>query len=76
MSAPISSAQVSDMQEDSAVLDMPDPEEQDDLISENEPDFMENEQTWPTEEELAEADGKDVLQMSCKYLLCEGTNRN
>jgi hypothetical protein len=62
MSAPISSAQVSDMQEDSAVLDMPDPEEQDDLISENEPDFMENEQTWPTEEELAEADGKSVYR--------------
>jgi pre-rRNA-processing protein TSR1 len=27
-------------------------------VAENEPDFMENEQTWPTEEELAEADGK------------------
>jgi pre-rRNA-processing protein TSR1 len=47
------------MQEDSNVLDMPDPEEQDDLVSENEPDFMENEQTWPTEEELAEAEGTD-----------------
>jgi pre-rRNA-processing protein TSR1 len=33
------------------------PGEQDDLVAENEPDFMENEQTWPTEEELAEADG-------------------
>jgi pre-rRNA-processing protein TSR1 len=57
------------MQEDSAVLDIPDPEEQDDLVSENEPDFMENEQTWPTEEELAEADGKDILQIS---MYCEG----
>jgi pre-rRNA-processing protein TSR1 len=47
-----------DMQEDSSVLDAPVPEEQDDLVAENEPDFMENEQTWPTEEELAEADGK------------------
>ncbi|KAI8089353.1 uncharacterized protein BX664DRAFT_332799 [Halteromyces radiatus] len=45
-----------DMQEDIQVLDTPVPEEQDDLVAENEPDFMENEQTWPTEEELAEAD--------------------
>ncbi|KAI8340516.1 hypothetical protein BC941DRAFT_370793 [Chlamydoabsidia padenii] len=45
-----------DMQEDISVLDTPTPEEQDDLVAENEPDFMDNEQTWPTEEELAEAD--------------------
>ena len=57
MSAPTLASQLSDMQEDSAVLDIPDPDEQDDLVSENEPDFMENEQTWPTEEELAEAEG-------------------
>ncbi|KAL9557881.1 hypothetical protein MBANPS3_001190 [Mucor bainieri] len=48
----------SDMQEDIEVIDTPKPEEQDDLIAENEPDFMENEQTWPTEEELAEADAR------------------
>lgn len=47
-----------DMDEDAAVLDTPNPEEQDDLIAENEPDFMDNEQTWPTEEELAEADAR------------------
>ncbi|ORZ08316.1 hypothetical protein BCR42DRAFT_495429 [Absidia repens] len=45
-----------EMQEDLSVLDTPSPEDQDDLVAENEPDFMENEQTWPTEEELAEAD--------------------
>lgn len=45
------------MDEDDQVLDTPNPEEQDDLLAENEPDFMDNEQTWPTEEELAEADG-------------------
>ncbi|KAI8337479.1 hypothetical protein BC941DRAFT_396298 [Chlamydoabsidia padenii] len=44
------------MQEDISILDTPSPEEQDDLVAENEPDFMDNEQTWPTEEELAEAD--------------------
>ncbi|KAI7872517.1 hypothetical protein BDF14DRAFT_1754280 [Spinellus fusiger] len=44
-----------EMQTDAAVLDTP-TGEQDDLVAENEPDFMDNEQTWPTEEELAEAD--------------------
>ncbi|KAI9473689.1 MAG: hypothetical protein EXX96DRAFT_621326 [Benjaminiella poitrasii] len=48
----------SDMQEDNDVVDTPNPEEQDDLIAENEPDYMNNEQTWPTEEELAEADAR------------------
>ncbi|KAI8354884.1 hypothetical protein B0O80DRAFT_369145, partial [Mortierella sp. GBAus27b] len=38
------------------VLDTPVPEEQDDLAAENEPDLMANEQTWPTEEELMEAE--------------------
>ncbi|KAG2171939.1 hypothetical protein INT43_001415 [Umbelopsis isabellina] len=57
LSAPLATAtRMSDMQEDAAVLDEPKSEDQDDLVSENEPDFMENEQTWPTEEELAEAE--------------------
>ncbi|CAO3644260.1 unnamed protein product [Mucor hiemalis] len=47
-----------DMEEDITVIDTPNPQEQDDLIAENEPDFMDNEQTWPTEEELAEADAR------------------
>ena len=38
-----------------AVLDVRDEEEADDLVSENEPDMLANEQTWPTEEEMAEA---------------------
>ncbi|CAO3672707.1 unnamed protein product [Rhizopus microsporus] len=54
-SAPLESHQ-GDMEVDAAVIDTPKPDEQDDLIAENEPDFMDNEQTWPTEEELAEAD--------------------
>ena len=41
----------------------PDPEIQEDLISENEPDPLEGEQTWPTEEELMEAE-KRVQNMS------------
>ncbi|GAA5809732.1 hypothetical protein MFLAVUS_003145 [Mucor flavus] len=47
-----------DMDEDAKVIDTPKPDEQDDLISENVPDLMENEQTWPTEEELADADAR------------------
>ncbi|PWN53797.1 DUF663-domain-containing protein [Violaceomyces palustris] len=38
------------------VIDARDPEYADDLVSENEPDEMDNEQTWPTEEEMANAD--------------------
>ncbi|KNE73224.1 hypothetical protein AMAG_17410 [Allomyces macrogynus ATCC 38327] len=37
------------------VLDVPDPDDADDLVSENEPDDMMNEQTWPTDEELSMA---------------------
>ncbi|PKK78357.1 DUF663-domain-containing protein [Rhizophagus irregularis] len=42
-----------DSEEKIQVLHVADPELQDTLISENEPNFMENEQTWPTEEEMA-----------------------
>ncbi|KAG0054160.1 hypothetical protein BGZ83_011856 [Gryganskiella cystojenkinii] len=38
------------------VLDAPIAELQDDLAAENEPDLLGNEQTWPTEEELMEAE--------------------
>lgn len=38
-----------------AVLDERNEEEADDLVSENEPDALANEQTWPTEEEMREA---------------------
>ena len=34
------------------VLSEPDPEEADSLVSSNDPDDMQNEQTWPTEEEM------------------------
>ncbi|KAI0001276.1 ribosome biogenesis protein tsr1 [Russula compacta] len=34
------------------VLSEPDPEEADSLVSSNDPDDMQNEQTWPTEEEI------------------------
>ncbi|KAJ9083043.1 ribosome biogenesis protein tsr1, variant 2 [Entomophthora muscae] len=40
------------------VLDIPTPELQDTLVCENIPDVMEGEQTWPTEEELREADSR------------------
>jgi pre-rRNA-processing protein TSR1 len=34
------------------VLAEPDPEDADSLVSSNDPDDMQNEQTWPTEEEM------------------------
>ncbi|KAJ3330847.1 hypothetical protein HDU76_004693 [Blyttiomyces sp. JEL0837] len=41
-----------------SILHVPDAEQQETLISENIPDPMEGEQTWPTEEEIAEADAR------------------
>ena len=40
---------------EAALLAEADPNRQEDLITENAPDPLEGEQTWPTEEELAEA---------------------
>lgn len=41
---------------DTGILAKPDQDDQDDLVSENEADTMGNEQTWPTEEEMAEGE--------------------
>ena len=38
------------------ILSEPDPEDVDSLISSNDPDDMQNEQTWPTEEEMQDDD--------------------
>ncbi|KAJ3192464.1 hypothetical protein HK101_006525 [Irineochytrium annulatum] len=46
------------MEVDATILHSPNPELQDSLVSELTPDPMEGEQTWPTEEELAEADAR------------------
>ena len=40
---------------EAALLAEADPNRQEDLIAENSPDPLEGEQTWPTEDELAEA---------------------
>ena len=45
-----------------AILDERD-EEADELVSENEPDTMANEQTWPTEEEMADAPAARDMDM-------------
>ena len=50
-------SQDSEMEEDVKVLEKANPGRQESLQSENIPDPMEGEQTWPTEEELAEAEG-------------------
>ena len=42
--------------EKETVLAVADPAVQETLVTENEPDGMDAEQTWPTEEELAEAE--------------------
>ncbi|WIA14484.1 hypothetical protein OEZ85_003006 [Tetradesmus obliquus] len=41
---------------------LPDPEQQEALVRENEPDPLDGEQTWPTEEELAAAAGGSKLR--------------
>lgn len=45
------------MEEDLKVLMKADPDKQESLLTEVIPDPMEGEQTWPTEEELSEAQG-------------------
>ncbi|KAI9094655.1 hypothetical protein DFS34DRAFT_628610 [Phlyctochytrium arcticum] len=44
------------MSTDPVVLDRPDPELQEGLVAENTPDPMDNEQTWPTNQELMDAE--------------------
>lgn len=46
------------MEEDAKVLEVADPSKQESLESENIPDPMDAEQTWPTEEEIAEAEAE------------------
>ncbi|KAI8326310.1 DUF663-domain-containing protein [Martensiomyces pterosporus] len=50
----VEAAKGSAIEEDSepALLDQPDPELQDSLLEANEPDQLQNEQTWPEEEEM------------------------
>lgn len=45
------------------VLDVPDPDIQDNLISENIPDPLDAEQTWPTQDELLEAEGIKIFTL-------------
>lgn len=45
------------MEVEPALISQPDSEDADSLVSSNDPDDMENEQTWPTEEEM---NGKHV----------------
>jgi len=44
------------------VLSEPDPEEADSLVSSNDPDDMQNEQTWPTEEELQDDSSQQPVE--------------
>jgi pre-rRNA-processing protein TSR1 len=62
------------MDEDVRRIDKASPALQESLQSEVEPDPMEGEQTWPTEDELHEAEGKycksrllNLLSMLCYY---------
>ena len=60
------------MEEGSKLLEVVDPHSQESLQSEAVPDPMEGEQTWPTEEELAEAEGKKstALYLGKSKLFC------
>jgi pre-rRNA-processing protein TSR1 len=53
-----------DAEDTETVLDAPIPGQQDDLAAKNEPDLLANEQTWPTEEELMEAEGTLSFRLS------------
>jgi pre-rRNA-processing protein TSR1 len=47
---------------ESTVLSEPDPEEADSLVSSNDPDDMQNEQTWPTEEEMQDDSSRQPVE--------------
>lgn len=49
---------------DAQVLAVPNPERQDSLESENTPDPFSSEQTWPTQEELQEAEGNLTIALA------------
>lgn len=51
-----------DQGEPDDVLEERDEDEADELISQNEPDALANEQTWPTEEEMADAPAAQYMQ--------------
>ena len=57
------------MEEDIKTLGKADPSQQESLDSEAIPDPMEGEQTWPTEEELAEAEGKHSVRFRIYRML-------
>jgi len=61
-----------DAEDTETVLDTPVLGEQDDLAAENEPDLLANEQTWPTEEELMEAEGTLCIG-HCRHCATETT---
>jgi len=44
------------------ILSEPDPEEADSLVSSNDPDDMQNEQTWPTEEEMQDDSSRQPVE--------------
>ncbi|KAI0222561.1 ribosome biogenesis protein tsr1 [Massospora cicadina] len=63
--------------ESGGLLDVPSAELQDSLACENVPDSMEGEQTWPTEEELQEADrllGINAEQPKRRKMVVKGTS--
>ena len=58
------------MEEDIKVFGTANPTKQESLQTETEVDPMEGEQTWPTEQELLEADGSFlIIQTFAKHLL-------
>lgn len=66
MSAPLprrsKAGNAPDMEVEPSVLAQPDPSDADSLISSNDPDDLANEQTWPTEEEMANDVTAETIQ--------------
>lgn len=57
----LSSGAAAEMEEEVKVLSKADPAKQESLQAEVVPDPMEGEQTWPSEEELREAEGQSEM---------------
>lgn len=49
---------------DAFVIGVADPGKQENLISENVPDLMDAEQTWPTEEDIEQANADVLIHFS------------
>ncbi|KAL1194958.1 hypothetical protein V5N11_030490 [Cardamine amara subsp. amara] len=70
-----SSMELDDLHDEEVLMSLlPDPTKQEPLVVENTPDPLAGEQTWPTEEEMAEADRNQKQEKLKKRTLPRGTS--